>query len=184
MELEVKDNGQITMDDWQLYQAKPQAMWWKRIGKPEENIFWVKGEWLDEAKGENHRVWLENRKGRSKESRRLWAAMDTNSYDPPYQVMAKEEMMELTRKAVRKMVMKPADTPQRSPRSGPHSPATAAYQEPVLRKIVVKPADTPQTSPQADVCRQVQPATHGPATAAYQEPVPVQPTASWGMQGK
>ena len=89
------------------------------------NLARVKGEWLDEAKGENHRVWLENRKatwkmascnamrgahvkvvtvetetdlnmsrhpailvqGRSKESRRLWAAMDTNSYDPPYQAL-------------------------------------------------------------------------------------------------
>eukprot|EP00434_Breviolum_minutum_P003132 symbB.v1.2.002758.t1/scaffold141.1/size300911/9 len=79
--------------------------------------------------------------------------MDTNSYDPPYQVMAKEEMMELTRKAVRKMVMKPADTPQRSPQA-------------------------------AQSCNHDECATNTTCLTVPFKMVPVQPTASWGMQGK
>jgi len=133
MQIEVKDDGQITMCDWQLYQAKPQAIWWKRIGDPEKNIFWVKGEWLDQAKGDDHRVWLQNRKGRSNLFRRLWDTMDTSSYDLPFQVLDEKIFMEVTR-AVRKIVVKPADTPQRSPQAdvcrqaqpATHSPATAA----------------------------------------------------------
>eukprot|EP00434_Breviolum_minutum_P015737 symbB.v1.2.013866.t1/scaffold991.1/size149480/1 len=73
MDIELQEDGRITLRGYQFYEAKTQAIRWKKIGKEWEEIFWVRGKWLDPKKEKKHK------KERRKALQRLQDDIDTHS---------------------------------------------------------------------------------------------------------